>query len=1273
MDKRRSYFWYAFLFCLILSASFLTKSKKVEAACIDYSPNYGVSTSTFSLSVGIGPTKSLFLAYQNPPTILQSLAFVAQNPNDPCLPQTSFRIERYLVGTSEEIWVGGYYQSSQYEKLKTPIWANPFSWQYYNPVCNAGSCYPAFIGNDRFLREDDLVNRVDLAERIFFRIKTKKRVSNGFVPDVVLDMSAPATNCQKISGNGPKKVVFMRPFNSNSSISNFLTKVSEFRDYMLTKKPYIDSPSQYSYYLDLKKQTSNTFNKTASAQVSSCGSDASEYRYMLQCVSTGYSFASQNLRTIYDKLPETVTGEIAIPWYLSSIAALNAKSIKDTITKVGLDGKSLKNAWEVASFQISNLNEITAKKVAQFITESVKNIGKKYDLSSEETQFLFSAMVSGDAPFTVESFTFDAGSTFRLGFGSKIVYKAKKDTSRPWPDCVVLNTETTQQVPNADTAPAPIVDNVTPATGFPPNTYSISGSELGTNGFNTIKLTPISPTSLVPSSIFTASVSSAFDAIKDFFKNLFSVTKVEAQTISSGAFYTVETLSGTQSSTIFTVPTTVPDGTYKVSVSRVGGEWTDTTYTITVAGNGSGDPATAVIDWSSVPIPAAVPVVTLTATGNTISWTSSDATYCDAGGAWTGSRATLGTVSVNPTTASTYTMTCTNLVGDSQPVSVSIVPTPILTSLNYPSAAAGSWILITGSGFSTSIANNIDRVQFSGAQTYEFTAGISAGMPGTFISPPTPNMPAGAYTAFKIDTSTAPGNYTVKVANQNGPWSNGLSFTVLPRQNSDGTYNFAYAVAMQSTPPIIISFSQPNTAGTTTPVLDIPISVLEVVTGQSVTIRGHDFSPTANRIELSSQSLEHPRSDTVSVVSRLAQSLTKIKNRIASVFGVADKVSVQPSDVYEIKNIQSADGASVTFTIPVGIPSKTYVLRVAAASSEWSRPISMRVFSRKVADVELGRSDQTTNPAQSPKLVASIDPTYPLSRDVIIGTDEVITTKIDLTAPTEDMFLESIGLQVTGTNIQAIKRLSIWNNTGLQKLGTATIDKMAGTSLVVLSRPFTVAKGSKSSFLVKADIVSSGIQSGDTVSVTLMDQGTGTTRVRDVDSGVDIQLDIDRASTPRVITLVSENILVNPKYIMITTPNASDPIYFGESKYIEWRSAGVQNVSVLACWSATGSNNDSCKVITKMPAGSAGGSYEWTPTTSFFGGPQGDVKIRIVSDDSDPILSTPPISDESNRTFSVQTKPLSTPGAFNAPLDTEQSSVKASTDGGRKDIEFQQF
>lgn len=64
----------------------------------------------------------------------------------------------------------------------------------------------------------------------------------------------PATNCVKLSGNGPRKIVFMRGKSWNSSVGDFLNQANRVIDegFKLIDpfKTYLD---QFSFYIDLKK------------------------------------------------------------------------------------------------------------------------------------------------------------------------------------------------------------------------------------------------------------------------------------------------------------------------------------------------------------------------------------------------------------------------------------------------------------------------------------------------------------------------------------------------------------------------------------------------------------------------------------------------------------------------------------------------------------------------------------------------------------------------------------------------------------------------------------------------------------------------------------------------------------------------------------------------------------------------------------------------------------------------------------------------------------
>ena len=84
--------------------------------------------------------------------------------------------------------------------------------------------------------------------------------------------------------------------------------------------------------------------------------------------------------------------------------------------------------------------------------------------------------------------------------------------------------------------------------------------------------------------------------------------------------------------------------------------------------------------------PAPVPTVSLTASptsitsgqSSTLSWSSTNAVSCSASGAWSGSRAVSGALSVTPSTTSTYTLSCVNAdgVSDSASSTITVSSTP---------------------------------------------------------------------------------------------------------------------------------------------------------------------------------------------------------------------------------------------------------------------------------------------------------------------------------------------------------------------------------------------------------------------------------------------------------------------------------------------------------------------------------------------------------------------------------------------------------------------
>lgn len=87
---------------------------------------------------------------------------------------------------------------------------------------------------------------------------------------------------------------------------------------------------------------------------------------------------------------------------------------------------------------------------------------------------------------------------------------------------------------------------------------------------------------------------------------------------------------------------------------------------------------------------SASPTSVVSGQASTLNWSASNATTCTASGAWSGSKATSGSQSVNPTVSSTYTITCTGSgasVSQSATISVSTNPPPTTPSLTFSASA----------------------------------------------------------------------------------------------------------------------------------------------------------------------------------------------------------------------------------------------------------------------------------------------------------------------------------------------------------------------------------------------------------------------------------------------------------------------------------------------------------------------------------------------------------------------------------------------------------
>ena len=321
--------------------------------------------------------------------------------------------------------------------------------------------------------------------------------------------------------------------------------------------------------------------------------------------------SAQQLKAVYDKLPNQLTGSISPAWYISALINVGglanlvgvdspSDSIKKVISALALPGQSLQNGILSGmrllldpgpivhvsdSLSMDQISISKRLKAVRFIKEAVLEIGTKYGLNSNEINELFAGMTSNEAPLTINSFSFNGAFAYSMTKNPPVALCAVPGTSNAINDFFSgLSTYITTP---------PVVSSIVPVTGATANTFTISGSGFDTTG-NMVKLTPVSGISLAPSPVLEASAYPAFNVIWNFLRNL--IPKAHGQTTSSNGFYGIDDISSNGSSLTFSVPTTTPNGTYKVSVAGFNSPWTDTPYTITVSGNGTGDPTTEVGD-----------------------------------------------------------------------------------------------------------------------------------------------------------------------------------------------------------------------------------------------------------------------------------------------------------------------------------------------------------------------------------------------------------------------------------------------------------------------------------------------------------------------------------------------------------------------------------------------------------------------------------------------------------------------------------------------------
>ncbi len=730
-------------------------------------PTTPAATFNVPLMTSGGQAKTISVAHQNPPTILQDMYFIPKDPYSYCrlflTAETPFYSGGYPIYSANEPvvqsflttsgtvlgtdWKLGVYWGDIYTYGLDFSWLNIF---FVNPFKDiVGTPSQRMVGEDKVINHI-AQNGVVVNRQANHQILWGYSNYNNPLGYYYVDSSAPATNCQKISGNGPRKVVFMRGKSWDSGVNDYLLQVDNVITNGFKKiDPFKTYADQFSFYVDLKKYDETAFQRVPAPGGGVMFSQSATQSLMSSNSCTGVVAGDQYL--FYGGSSSGF--ERGIAYNKSKFAMFNISESTDASVAIHETGHAFAGLWDeyadlatqVKPANIPDPSEnCSSRPGADFkdannrVYGSVNTSGCGY-LYSSSLPLVRKTYYRPSPDSLMNLLKFGSDERFNVISCGYVVAAIKGESltklnaQKYWPECLGMANQNPSTI-NKDgilpVAPVPTINSVTKKS----TTSLNSGSSIFAQIFQGAKSALLAAVGAANSISLTAGESLTVSG------SGFTTEDNTAQLVStanpSDTYEVLNIASSDQTIIYIEVPKTTPAGTYQLKIGAFNSPWSPVVATLSVA---------------------------------------------------------------------EY-----------------VAPRPTITAFDHNAThPPGSWVIVTGSGFSTSTIANTDKVQFSGPQTREITAGIAVGMTmhssgnvvfnGDFyIDPIRPNLVKGQYTAFQIPATTTPGTYTVKIANQGSPWSNSLSFTVLPAQNSDGSWNPSHAIAMQSPPDVVVSREQPN-------------------------------------------------------------------------------------------------------------------------------------------------------------------------------------------------------------------------------------------------------------------------------------------------------------------------------------------------------------------------------------------------------------------------------------------------------------------------------
>ena len=229
---------------------FFVFAQPVASTCYDFAPTFGNTGSTVNVSVKNGAQNKIWpVVNQNPPSLLQPITFLARlgsNGQPVCPLVSGYKADVFFVVNGKRIPTAIspflLHDASTGLPVSNPSYLNPF---WYNGLSDVG-------GNtlqEKINNENAIIDWVDQNHSITF-----DAIMYG-QPAVYQRMTAPVSNCAKLSGTGSKKIVFIRSSSWNSTVDDFIFQANATRDRFLTTEPFKSYANQFSFYTELKKDS----------------------------------------------------------------------------------------------------------------------------------------------------------------------------------------------------------------------------------------------------------------------------------------------------------------------------------------------------------------------------------------------------------------------------------------------------------------------------------------------------------------------------------------------------------------------------------------------------------------------------------------------------------------------------------------------------------------------------------------------------------------------------------------------------------------------------------------------------------------------------------------------------------------------------------------------------------------------------------------------------------------------------------------------------------